>query len=481
MATELGLLRAELKVAKAEMERMQDIVARKSQRTSEGHTTAAALTPGKRSLPEASSQDPRRLPPHHSLYNTAGAIKIPATHSRSFDFNASDGLVLLSHRGPHNDYNLEKVSIVANQRCRIQLHPQTGLVRDIQLAEDGRQAAVASLGTEVGLQVVHVANGTVVTRLRAPSSAWSCAWDKTCEHRVLCGLQDGRVAVFDLRRSDMVMAMHASVDHRHPVHTVKSCKQLGGCRMLSASIGGVHAWLPADGRLEDASSWDPTSLHAVRIVDGVGRGGQACMSLACEHERFATAVASFRAGRGGPPFHWVAKLVQGPVREPWDRNGVPDVQLVDRDLASQGANVPSWHGRLGSQQAGAADGRASGAGPEVWQAGPVQDPDQTVAGWGLWGRLMGHGYSSSATMSRAAIVCPHSCSSSNMPWFACADELTRQMWLWDLGSGEILERFPSHESHITCIRTSGFMQGSHNVEAIASLSDQSLQMFLPCT
>mmetsp|Transcript_30778 Transcript_30778/g.73298 ORF Transcript_30778/g.73298 Transcript_30778/m.73298 type:complete len:181 (-) Transcript_30778:281-823(-) len=174
------------------------------------------------------------------------------------------------------------------------------------------------------------------------------------------------------------------------------------------------------------------------------------MSLSCSSDGVGAAVGSFRSAGEQPAYH----SILCPSGDMSDLFGEPSpheavyhrdgIQVMDLDPASS----------------------------SISQGASMAPPP--VAGWRMRAVMGGHGYTSRATMSRTAILPRMDGTASRLPWFACADEQSRQLWLWDLSTGNILNKFPPHEGHILSVQSSR-AAGSPNV-ALASLSEQRIQV-----
>ncbi|WIA30890.1 hypothetical protein OEZ86_000943 [Tetradesmus obliquus] len=112
---------------------------------------------------------------------------------------------------------LRKVSLVCPASpSYIQLPAAAGTVRG--LASQQEAGLGSSYGSQLmavateraGLQLVSMASNNTVQSVPVPGPVWSVAWSLQHEHQLLMGLDKGRLAVADLRRSGTEMLLYIS-------------------------------------------------------------------------------------------------------------------------------------------------------------------------------------------------------------------------------------------------------------------------------
>ncbi|KAJ3689791.1 hypothetical protein LUZ61_018955 [Rhynchospora tenuis] len=197
--------------------------------------------------------------------------------ARVMAINASNQTVMVSSKAPGIpcEHILNKISLLDITGIeKIKLPSNTKTVKDLCILPDGN-VALASLGRK--LAVFSVASNNFVLQYDLPAPGWSCCGDDDNVYCIYAGLQNGKLLVFDVRRTAHPVQCLDGLT-THPIHTVHSLNIAGTSRVLTASSLGPCVWDINQGAER------PT------LIPGLGNPG-ICISLACGGDNI---VATFR-------------------------------------------------------------------------------------------------------------------------------------------------------------------------------------------
>ncbi|KAJ4773961.1 E3 ubiquitin-protein ligase RFWD3 [Rhynchospora pubera] len=197
--------------------------------------------------------------------------------ARVMAINASNQTVIVSSKAPGIpcEHILNKISLLDIRGIeKIKLPSNTKTVKDLCILPNGN-VALASLGRK--LAVFSMTSNNFVFQYDLPAPGWSCCGDDANAHCIYVGLQNGKLLVFDVRRTAHPVECLDGLT-THPIHTVHSLNSAGTSRVLTASSLGPCVWDINEGAER------PT------LVPGLDNPG-ICISLACADDNI---VATFR-------------------------------------------------------------------------------------------------------------------------------------------------------------------------------------------
>ncbi|KAH0470062.1 hypothetical protein IEQ34_001620 [Dendrobium chrysotoxum] len=374
--------------------------------------------------------------------------EIPVDGARVLGIDASSKILIVSGKKPGQDgeHTLNKISLLGQREIdQIQLPPKTGAVRDLCILP-GNLALIASLGKKLSLLSMFTNN--LVLKYDLPVPAWSCSGDVNEPYHIYAGLQaaislyyeqNGMLLMFDVRQTAGCLESIEGLS-RFPIHSICSLEQNHCSRkVLTASSSGPCLWdvggCGESGRwgMDDGPDQDPMvpSSRAI-VVPGLLSQRRPflipelesqgiCISLACDSSG-TDIVASFR----------------------------PKMEISRDPMPSQTPASPSQPlylaGKLGSH---VHLKRINGT---YFQKGHVVSC-----------------YVSEVRMSKSAIMCAE----GKNPLFACGDESTHGLCLWNLPSFQLHSRYQPHQYPILDIKYSC----SVRLGLLGCISENKLQVF----
>lgn len=367
--------------------------------------------------------------------------------ARYFDMDAHSQMLLVSQKASDlgSQHFLTKMSFLAlSEGEQIHLPNETGAIRDIHIApvgtkDPGRLAIVASMGKK--LSVVSYISNNVVLTYNLQNPAWSCAWDSNDPNRVFAGLQNGMLLIFDLRMTSSPAYSIKGLAPQ-PIHTLHSvaCSRVmnteySGKAVLSASFSGPSLW-----HVDDPLQCRPY------YVPGLESQG-VCISLAyCGLGDIG--VASYRPK--------IASQVGGSSCISPSQEGFICSQSVSPEgFADTSSN--SISPRKGSHYILRKSDRSSSSGDRMVH-GEISTADsynRLGIDWNCNREKVMFGHVSAAGTSKSAILTvrvPGRGLDCKQSLFACGDELTRAVTVWDTETSCVTERLKPHETAILDVK-----------------------------
>jgi len=139
--------------------------------------------------------------------------------ARVVDFDRHQEMLVASGMSAAGRYGFTKLSML-DSRFQQFVPAHDRPVRDIKCSPrpDG---LVLTASMDRRLRIVSTASNAVVQSYALNSAGWACCWDASNPHRVLAGLQDGTVAIFDMRHGQAPwLTMPALGERRLAVHSL---------------------------------------------------------------------------------------------------------------------------------------------------------------------------------------------------------------------------------------------------------------------
>ncbi|KAJ0397375.1 hypothetical protein P43SY_008206 [Pythium insidiosum] len=217
--------------------------------------------------------------------------------ARVFAISKSCSLLCVGEAFSPTSHGILKLS-AADTRHTIRISAHQSPVRDLCLSAS--EDLVLSIAFDGRLAVASLRSDSVVQQYALPPGrtlGWSCCLSDADPHALYCGLQDGTVAKYDMRRPALNAAPVAlfSLPVRQPVHSVKLSPGLGANEQLvAATFSGVGVW----DQLSQAPSETVTPASSFVAVSN-------CSSLASDPMKRSRLVVTSRAP---PPTHSVYEL-----------------------------------------------------------------------------------------------------------------------------------------------------------------------------
>ncbi|XP_062503680.1 E3 ubiquitin-protein ligase RFWD3-like isoform X2 [Corticium candelabrum] len=146
-------------------------------------------------------------------------------------------------------YGILKISIMdTSHREYVEIHSK--LLKDLHFNPCGDRLLL-TCSLDKTLKITNLHTNTIVQSYTTPYPVWSCSWSKDDSNSIFCGLQNGQVFGFDIRRtSGPVTELDAL---RNPCPVI-SCASLSGSNVMFATYGDVGLWY------EESSMWQFHSL-----------------------------------------------------------------------------------------------------------------------------------------------------------------------------------------------------------------------------
>ncbi|KAL2652787.1 hypothetical protein R1flu_020915 [Riccia fluitans] len=357
--------------------------------------------------------------------------------AKVFDMEDHSHMALVSNK-PSNQgaaFGLTKISLFTlSQVQHISLPPGLGAIRDVRfppsgLGAPGKLALVASLGKKLSL--FSLESNTIVLDYPLQSAPWSCAWDSGVSNKVYAGLQNGSLLIFDLRQTSSPLASFPGCTTR-PVHTLQSVESQARKGILSASNSGTYFW-----NMGSTASF--TEIQRPLCISDEHRE-KLCVALAYA-PCLKTAVASFRPS---------------PLAQTETSSSVPAVTQTDSISQPSGTVCRSLEpSSLCTQQATTQDNSFHCA----FSSRFVDSLELTDQGknrlrdW-RWeaGKDLMVGHKGVSGMPRSAIVVEPVDDVGLRASFACGDEGTNAVWLWDMNSLNVTQTLVPHQSPVLDVK-----------------------------
>ncbi|GLJ40076.1 hypothetical protein SUGI_0820600 [Cryptomeria japonica] len=380
---------------------------------------------------------------------------------RYFDMDASSQMLLVSQKASDlgNVHFLTKISFLAFRGGdKIHLPDGTGAIRDLHIApigtgEPGRLALVASMGKKLSLVSLQTKNVVLTYNLECP--AWSCAWDINDPQRVYAGLQNGKLLIFDLRKTSSPTNGISSSNNKpiHTLHSVASFRgsndEYGGRAVLGASCVGPALWNVEDPICRSYSIPGPENQGA-------------CISVAyCSKSDIA--VASYR------PF--VGPQFGAPACSSSSMEGTISSQCI----SAEGFVDPSSLARpprMGSHFVLTRNGRN----PQFGNPMAHQEVSAAGVGWNFNSEKVMRGSVSAVGVPKSAIITLETSGRGpdcKQSLFACGDECIKAVSLWDVQCLSTLNSLQPHETPIQDVKHVQ-MQGT---DILGCVSEKKLQIY----
>ncbi|CAM6094978.1 unnamed protein product [Calypogeia fissa] len=385
---------------------------------------------------------------------------VPVHGGKVFDMDAESLTVIFSNKaeGIGTSFGLSKMSLLSTREImRIDLPSGLGAIRDVRLSPSGiggtgKCAVVASSSKKLSL--ISLDSNNLVLSYSLQSPPWSCAWDPYVPNLLYSGLQNGSLLLVDLRQTSSPVATLTGLSNR-PIHTLQV---LGGHSSVQANMGGQ----PFGGReILSASNFGISLWNVCSSVAGseMSRPQRVfsdreliCVSLDYDCS-VNTAVASFRRS--------------------------PSAQSEPSSSSSYGQNSSQPIDTLLSGPSPAAIGYEE---PSHWilsrshgtSWSGMNESARTAESRPPWERIGAMvGNKSQSLMTRTAIISESKSTPRSKSLFACGDEGTNSVWLWDMKSCRLTDTLVPHQSPISDVK-SVQIQGK---DVLGCVSDGTFQIY----
>ncbi|BFI24865.1 E3 ubiquitin-protein ligase RFWD3 [Marchantia polymorpha subsp. ruderalis] len=350
--------------------------------------------------------------------------------AKVFDMDAYSQMGLVSNKASNHGstFGLTRISLITLSEVQyLSLPPGLGAIRDVRFSPSGKLALVSSLGKRLSLYSLESNN--IVINYALQSAPWSCAWDPSVPNQVYAGLQNGSLLIFDLRQTSSPIASVNGSSTR-PVHTLQSVQSQTRKGILSASSSGAYFWdMGATAALAE--------IQRPQCISEDYRE-KLCVSLAYA-PCLKTAVASFRPS---PLAHSEASssanasiqadfLSQPCTTARRSLEPVSSTQTSTQDHPSHCVFSSRFEDSLSESTAGGKVGRREWR----WEGGKT---------------MVGH--KSTSVMPRSAIIVEPMSGISLRTSFACGDEGTNAVWLWDMNTLSVTQTLVPHQSPVLDVK-----------------------------
>ncbi|KAG6553637.1 hypothetical protein Mapa_004551 [Marchantia paleacea] len=350
--------------------------------------------------------------------------------AKVFDMDAYSQMGLISNKASNHGstFGLTRISLITLSEVQyLSLPPGLGAIRDVRFSPSGKLALVSSLGKRLSLYSLESNN--IVINYALQSAPWSCAWDPSVPNQVYAGLQNGSLLIFDLRQTSSPIASVNGSSTR-PVHTLQTVQSQTRKGILSASSSGAYFWdMGATAALAE--------IQRPQCISDDYRE-KLCVSLAYA-PCLKTAVASFRPS---PLAHSEASssataLTQADiVSQPCSTTRrslepVSSTQTSTQDNPSHCVFSSRFEDSLSECTAGGKVSRREWR----WEGGKT---------------MVGH--KSTSVMPRSAIIVEPMSGIGLRTSFACGDEGTNAVWLWDMNTLSVTQTLVPHQSPVLDVK-----------------------------
>ncbi|GAB4833590.1 hypothetical protein Ancab_031833 [Ancistrocladus abbreviatus] len=189
-------------------------------------------------------------------YNLGSAFQCVAPYSfalqkelrvdgcRIIDVDASSHILIIVRRptGMGVTDTVTKMSLTApHDQENILLPSAIKGIKGLHISPFGGLALLAGKK----LSVLSIQSKNLIVSYDLPAPAWSCSWDRSSEHYMYAGLQNGMLLVFDTRQTGRALESRngLSCNIIHTVHSLSDPVISSGVRaVLTASSVGVCQW-----------------------------------------------------------------------------------------------------------------------------------------------------------------------------------------------------------------------------------------------
>jgi E3 ubiquitin-protein ligase RFWD3 len=124
------------------------------------------------------------------------------------------------------------------------------IIKDLHFSPAG-DSLLLSCSLDKTIKLTSLQTNTIVQNYLTPCPAWSCCWNRNDCNLIFCGLCNGKVLVFDLRRTSGPVTELGPVGKSCPVISINSLLDKG---ILIATFGDLALWK------EENSVWQLQSL-----------------------------------------------------------------------------------------------------------------------------------------------------------------------------------------------------------------------------
>ncbi|XP_019851837.1 PREDICTED: E3 ubiquitin-protein ligase RFWD3-like [Amphimedon queenslandica] len=208
-------------------------------------------------------------------------------------------------------FGLTKISLLDDMRSREFVRIHDKCIRDVQFSPQGGNQLVLTTGLDKTLQLTSLQSNIVVQKYSLPAPGWSCCWDTDESNYFMCGLANGSLYQYDLRRTDSYLSEIKSTTSSSSSVPITALTYVPFSRSSSLSCSGILAGT-LDGGLfwEKPSASESYKLHPFSYLSGN------CTSISFEPVT-RHCMASFRPSKRLPASrHIVCQLKNTPLTEP---------------------------------------------------------------------------------------------------------------------------------------------------------------------